>query len=122
MGIYELNRIELMKDVFIWAYERSSRKYAAMRQTIGEPDPFHVKYRQQIKRLIAEIISRALDRETAIPIIKDRASYLPFTNRDQFIEYVERELMSLHDGNFATYFVSPNEFKQWKQAWEIEAT
>jgi DNA-binding transcriptional regulator YhcF (GntR family) len=122
MGIYELNRIELMKDVFIWAYERSSRQYAAMRKTIGEPNPFHVKYRQQIKKLVGEIISRALDRETAIPIIKDRAFYLPFADRDQFIEYVERDLMSLHDGNFATYFVSPNEFKLWKQAWEIEAT
>ena len=119
MGIYELNRIELMKDVFIWAYERSSRQYAAMRKTIGEPDPFQVKYRQQIKRLIAEVISRALDRETAIPIIKDRATYLPFSDRDQFVEHIERDLMSLHDGNFATYFVSPNEFKQWKQVWEI---
>lgn len=119
MGIYELNRPELMKDVFIWAYERSSRQYAAMRKTIGEPDPFHVKYRQQKRRLIAEIISRALDRETAIAVINDRALFLPAEDRVKFVEFVERGLMFLHDGNFATYFVSPNEFKQWKQAWEI---
>jgi len=119
MGIYELNRIELMKDIFIWAYERSSRKYAAIRQTIGEPDPFHVKYRQPIRKLVAEIISRALDRETAIAVITDRALSLPADDRDKFVETVERDLMSLHDGNFATFFVSPNEFKQWKQAWEI---
>ncbi|OQP63311.1 cell filamentation protein Fic [Niastella vici] len=119
MGIYELNRIDLMKDVFIWAYERSSRKYAAMLHTIGEPDPFHVKYRQQKRRLVAEIISRALDRETAIAVINDRALFLPAEDRERFIEFVETGLMSLHDGNFATYFVSPNEFKQWKQAWEI---
>ena len=119
MGIYELNRIELMKDIFLWAYERSSRKYAAIRQTVGEPDPFRVKYRQQIRKLIAEIISRTLDRDTAIPAINDRALQLPFADRDKFIEYVERELMSLHDGNFASYFVSPNEFNQWKQVWDI---
>ena len=119
MGIYELNRIELMKDIFLWAYERSSRKYAAIRQTVGEPDPFRVKYRQQIRKLIAEIISRTLDRDAAIPAINDRALQLPFADRDKFIEYVERELMSLHDGNFASYFVSPNEFNQWKQVWDI---
>jgi len=69
--------------------------------------------------LIAEIISRTLDRDTAIPAINDRALQLPFADRDKFIEYVERELMSLHDGNFASYFVSPNEFNQWKQVWDI---
>jgi fido (protein-threonine AMPylation protein) len=119
MGVYELNRIELMKDIFIWAYERSSRQYAAIRQTIGEPDPFHVKYREQKRKLIAEIISMALGRERAIAVINDRALLLPAGDRDKFVETVERELMSLHDGNFATYFVSPNEFKQWKQVWDI---
>jgi Fic family protein len=119
MGVYELNRIELMKDIFIWAYERSSREYAAMRQTIGEPDPFRVKYREQKRKLIAEIISRGLGRETAIAVINDRALQLPFADRDKFVETVETELMSLHDGNFASYFVSPNEFKQWKQVWDI---
>lgn len=24
LGIYELNRVELLRDVFVWAYERSS--------------------------------------------------------------------------------------------------
>jgi|GEM_PF-6680091 len=26
--------------VFVWAYERSAAKYAAQRQSMGEPDPF----------------------------------------------------------------------------------
>ena len=26
MGIYELNRIELLRDVFVWAYDRSSQR------------------------------------------------------------------------------------------------
>jgi Fic family protein len=31
LGVYELNRTELLKDVFIWAYERSAARYAAVR-------------------------------------------------------------------------------------------
>ena len=29
LGVYELNDIALLKDVFIWAYERSAARYAA---------------------------------------------------------------------------------------------
>jgi Fic/DOC family len=39
LGVYELNRIELLRDVFIWSYERSAERYAAVRQSLGEPDP-----------------------------------------------------------------------------------
>jgi Fic family protein len=46
LGVYELNRTELLKDVFIWAYERSAARYAAVRQSLGEPDPFRLRHRQ----------------------------------------------------------------------------
>jgi hypothetical protein len=29
LGVYELNRIDLIKDVYMWAYERSSLRYSA---------------------------------------------------------------------------------------------
>ena len=28
LGVYELRRIELLRDVFVWAYERSCKRYA----------------------------------------------------------------------------------------------
>ncbi|MEO1222200.1 MAG: Fic family protein, partial [Pseudomonadota bacterium] len=37
LGVYELNKVELLKDIFIWAYERSAARYAAVRQSLGEP-------------------------------------------------------------------------------------
>jgi hypothetical protein len=45
LAVYELNRIELLRDVFVWAYERSSARYSAVRQSLGEPDPFRLRYR-----------------------------------------------------------------------------
>ncbi len=42
LGVYELNRIELLRDVFIWAYRRSAARYTAVRQSLGEPDPFRM--------------------------------------------------------------------------------
>jgi hypothetical protein len=119
MGVYELNRIELLKDIFLWAYERSSFKYAEVRQTLGEPDPFRIKYREQMRELVTEIVSGGLGREMAIALISDRTLQLPSADRDKFVEIVETGLMSLHEGNFARYYISPSEFKQWKQGWDI---
>ena len=32
-------------------------------------------------------------------------------------EIAERELLSLHSGNFARYRVTPEEFRSWQEAW-----
>lgn len=46
LGVYELNQIDLLRDVFVWAYERSSAQYAVVKQSLGEPDPFRLRYRR----------------------------------------------------------------------------
>ena len=119
LGVYELNRTGLLKEIFLWAYERSALRYAAVRQSLGEPDPFRLKYREQIRALITEVISKGLGREKAIALINDKALQLPSNERAKFIEVVETELMSLHEGNFARYWVRPSEFKRWKEVWDI---
>ena len=39
LGVYELTNIDLLRDVFVWAYERSCQRYIAIRATAAEPDP-----------------------------------------------------------------------------------
>ena len=38
--------------------------------------------------------------------------------RARFRETVERELLSLHEGNFARYRIKPSEFAAWQKAWK----
>jgi len=118
LGIYELNRVELFKDVFMWAYERSAAQYAAIRQTLGDPDPFRLKYRVAIKDAVTEIVSGALPKKTAAELIRLKAENIPESDQAKFIEAVETELLSLHDGNFARYWIRPSEFRHWKQVWD----
>jgi Fic family protein len=117
IGVYELNRVELLKDVFLWAYERSAARYAALRQSLGEPDTFRLKYREDIKELIANIISQGCKSKEASIMIKSRAMKLPTQDQEKFTESVETELLSLHEGNFARYQIRPSEFKSWKSMW-----
>ncbi|MBL7737345.1 MAG: Fic family protein, partial [Chitinophagaceae bacterium] len=117
LGVYELNQVELLKDVFLWAYDRSAKQYAVQRQSLGEPDPFRMQYRDQIRSLISEIITAPNSKEEAIPMIQARALKLPESDRQKFVQTVENELISLHDGNFARYFVTPSQFKNWQKTW-----
>jgi len=120
MGIYELNRVELFKDVFIWAYQRSAQRYAALRQSLGEPDPFRLKYRDIMREIITEIISNAMSHSEAMNVIAYKANTLPTSDQSKFIETVETELLSLHEGNFARYRARPSAFKEWKKVWETQ--
>jgi Fic family protein len=117
IGVYELNRVELLKDVFLWAYERSAARYAALRQSLGEPDTFRLKYREDIKELISNIISQGCKSKEVSIMIKSRAMKLPTHDQEKFTESVETELLSLHEGNFARYQIRPSEFKSWKSMW-----
>jgi hypothetical protein len=118
LGVYELNRIELLKDVYMWAYERSSLRYASLRQSLGEPDPFRLKYRNDIRSLITEIIANAIPPEEAGKLIANKAATLPEPDQSKFVETVDTELLSLHEGNFATYYVRPAEFRNWEAVWK----
>ena len=90
IGVYELNRVDLLKDVFMWAYERSAARYAVIRQSIGEPDPFRLKYRDAIRTVITTIVSAALPPKEASVKIKAEAKILPESHQPKFIESVEK--------------------------------
>ena len=42
--------------MFLWAYERSSARYAALRQSLGQPDPFRFRHRGTLRQAVAEVI------------------------------------------------------------------
>ncbi len=45
LGVYELNDVALLRDVFVWAYERSCQQYVAVQQQLVPPDTFRLRYR-----------------------------------------------------------------------------
>lgn len=118
LGVYELNRVELLKDVFVWAYERSAARYAAVRQSLGEPDPFRLRHREGLRALVGEIVRTPMDRPTAARhIVAWTEQHVGADEREQFRTVAEAELLGLHEGNFARYQVRPSEFTLWREAW-----
>lgn len=118
LGIYELRRPEMLRDVFIWAYERSADRYKAVRQSLGEPDAFRLQYRSQLRDAVGGVVRERMGKRQAMThIAKWIEEHIPPQDREQFQETAESELLGLHDGNFARYQISPSQFKAWSEIW-----
>lgn len=118
IGVYELNRVELLRDVFEWSYRRSCLRYSAVRQILGEPDPFRLSHRAEIGRVIHEVVSARMGKQAAAShVAACAARTLPAEHRAKFIEIVETELGSLHEGSIARFRIRPGEFRAWKEGW-----
>jgi fido (protein-threonine AMPylation protein) len=119
LGVYELNRVELLRDVFVWAYERSCARYAAVRQSLGEPDPFRLRHRALIGESVTSIVVERMDKRQATAYIRNMADEkLDKAARMRFVEVVETELMNLHEGNMARYRIRPSEYAEWRKRWK----
>jgi hypothetical protein len=118
LGVYELNRVDYLRDVFEWAYERSCAHYAAVRQVLGEPDAFRLRHRERLKEVVAAVVRGGMDKKAAAAFVRQESQKLPERgDRTRFAELAETELTSLHEGNFARYRLSPAEFAAWQKTW-----
>ena len=117
LGVYELNQVGLLRDIFVWAYERSCSLYAATKKSLGDPDPFRMKYRTQMKETIAQIVRNKMNKLQAHAYIESQSTSIMQNNQKKFIEVVEAELLSLHNGNIARYQITPNEYNAWHTIW-----
>ncbi len=124
LGVYELNDVALLKDVFLWAYGRSAEQYAAVRQSLGEPDPFRFKHRAGLRQVVADVVRDRLDRKAAAAYLARWAeeNISPDDERERFREMAENDLLGLHEGNFARYQLRPAEFTPWKDVWAAKTS
>ena len=118
LGVYELGRIDLLRDLFVWAYLRSCARYNSYLQVVSEPDPLRMTYRSLIHATVSHIVTTPHNKTQAIAHIREQAqSKVAPEDRARFVEVVETQLMSLHEGNMARYGVRPAQFDAWMKGW-----
>ena len=113
LGVYELNRIELLRDVFVWGYERSVKHYLSARGELGEPDPFRMKYRALLTEIIREVVLQSTEKAEEV-VVSWTSEHIPKNDQQRFISLVHAELKGLHEGNIARFRLRPGEFQQWR--------
>lgn len=77
------------------AFERSCARYGAVKSSLGEPDPFRLRYRSDIKAIVREIVLAGKTIQEADDQIRAYAdTKLPKEARTRFRTVVETELAS----------------------------
>ena len=113
LGVYELTRVELLRDLYVWAYERSTQEYQAIKQDLAEPDPLRLAWRDFIKQTIRDVI-RQPGLDPLASIQRAVAQRIPKQEQSDVQALLVDELRRLHEGVLARYGLRPSEYVAWK--------
>lgn len=113
LGVYEMNRVELLRDLYLWAYERSTQEYLAIQQNLAEPDPIRLAWRELIKQTVKAVVTQP--GEDPLSVIRQAVeAQVPAELRGDVQAVVVDELRRLHEGVLARYGLRPSEFVGWR--------
>ena len=117
--MYEFNRVELLRDVFSWAYERSCARYSVVRQSLGAPDTFVLRHRGLIAGIVRQVVQARMGKLAAAIHVRRQVEQaeVATAERDRLIEMLETELLNLHGGNVARFKLSSGEFAARQAVW-----
>ena len=113
LGVYELRRFDLLRDVFVWAYERSCQRYMAIRETAAEPDHLRQRYREELITAVTEIVRNqqppieAAVRAALTPLV-------PGQDLNPITAFALADLRDLHEGNVSRYRLRLSEYRAWQ--------
>lgn len=115
IGVYEKNDVSLLKDLYIWAYRRSSQRYSAIQQAMGEPNHLRLKHRVLIQEIIRIIILEKVTGGLVVSKIHEQLhlAHLEISEEAELFKIIETEIYSLHEGNIARFKLRPSEYNEW---------
>jgi hypothetical protein len=118
LGVYEMTRIELLRDVFVWAYERSTQEFLLLKRDVVQPDPLRLRHRTLIKDLVRKLVRQPeIDTFTLLQRLVDE--WVTAEERHIVQSLVIDELRRLHEGVLARYGLRPSELHRWRDAQAI---
>jgi len=114
LGVYELDRIELLRDVYVWAYERSCQQFMAIREGVVPPDPVRLRNREALSVVVADVV-RSGEGITQGGVRQRAREYVKPEDLDRFVVIAVQELMNLHEGNVVRFRLKLPEYKAWRR-------
>ncbi|MDP2680743.1 MAG: Fic family protein [Rhodoferax sp.] len=114
LGVFEMTRVELLRDLYVWAYERSTQEYLAIKQDLAEPDPLRLAWRDFIKQTIREVILQP-QVDPLASIAQSVALRIPKQEQAEVRALIVEELRRLHEGVLARYGLRPSELLAWQE-------
>lgn len=107
-GIYERLDMTLATELFAWTYRRSVEKYRVILDSMGGPDPFRARLREQLGDAVRNVVLENKPAEMACDELA-----LDKSDQDAFIKMLRKELGSLETYNCARYRLSLRKTEEW---------
>lgn len=120
LAVYEEGRVELLRDLFVWAYHRSCEQYRVVRESLGQPDTVRFKYRDELVGLVGETVRQRR------PIVRSHlrkwasSHGVETGDLDAFAERAMDLLLNLSEGAAGRYGLDPQQVEDWRRAIEVE--
>ena len=115
LAIYELNDVRPIVELYVASYLRTCREYDATAEAVGF-DEIRVRYREQRRRVIGDIIANqlagnALDKYLAGEAVRG----IPEEHRESFLEDIREDLEEISPQRIAGLGITRQQLEHWLQ-------
>jgi len=113
LAVYEERKTDLLRDVYEFAYERSSAQYRVIRDSLAEPDPVRLKYRTEIAAIVSSMVTSM--QPPRGELVKGRVVEMGVDTEDReaVTQRALAQLINLNLGSAGRYRIRPSEFEAW---------
>jgi len=119
IACYELNQIGPLAQLYVWSYLRSCKHYETRANSLGI-DTLRVKYRQQRRQLITDIVTKKLYNSTQY--INDYLkTNVPKNEQEKFAADLQHDLKTLAPYNIVGMGITRQELEEWKNLTDTAA-
>jgi Fic family protein len=109
IGIYELNNVSLLREVYIDAYMTSSENYRTLRAEVETPEKAALVYRDFVREAVRRsVLDWKAFRPERIMAMAAEAD-IPQEDREAVVDYIGNEFRGLHEGNVIRYRLRPED-------------
>lgn len=109
IGIYELNDVSLLREVFIDAYLASAGNYRVLRAELESPHKAALTYRDFVRTAVRRCVLEWKRFRPEGIMAMAVESGIPDADREQVVDYVGDEFRGLHKGNAIRYRLRPED-------------
>lgn len=113
IAIYELNDVRPIIELYVASYLRTCREYDATAEAVGF-DEVRVRYRQQRRRVIGDIIAHQLTGEALDEYLAGEAARgIPEEHREGFLEDIREDLEEISPQRIAGLGITRQQLEHW---------
>lgn len=107
IGIYELNNVALLREVYIESYLASAEKYRVLRAEVETPEKAALAYRDFVREAVRRCVLEFKAFRAGEVLAMATEAGIPEDDLDAVVAYVGQQLRGLHEGNVIRFRLHP---------------